>query len=451
MLLLPLATKCFVTQTTCLRRQNPLYYAIIQPESTPTPVRRPIIPILGPFPGQPPLIVGGEFTLKPTPMQWQALEESAHLHESHVSDERSTVGISAAPLVAVLDQDDSAAHSATGRYATLAAVVGLSSSKETIQMDSFDDNSSFMEKLMQVGDKDYSVKLIGIGRANVKDFFYQVPTSMQDAMGGKAVSSVPSQNYIDTTKKDRVHISDNDDDDDRHDEDDTNILMAEFGLLSDRSDEGEEKASPVHAVNRMHTLARQVEWMHQDRRRLVAGIHAGRARLAAAGRVTQGGITGEELLDHDGLGALFGFEEETILVKEKRTQQTSVTPVAQDTTGDGPLAQLENYGLGATAAAFSTIEKLTHVMIEKLQPYYSPVRCASEEHYYEVLSFVSLVSMDKFVKAPDLAWSLRCTNTPERLEQVYMWMYSHVHLLRQEAERVSAKLMECGEECTDLF
>jgi hypothetical protein len=99
----------------------------------------------------------------------------------------------------------------------------------------------------------------------------------------------------------------------------------------------------------------------------------------------------------------------------------------------------------------STIFDLTSVWTEKLQPYYSPSRCESEEHHFEVLSFVSVLSMDKYLDSYELGWALRCTNTIERLHKAYGWMFEHVRLLKQESEKMSQELRDCGEECTDLW
>lgn len=78
--------------------------------------RRQHVPLLGPIPGEPPLLLGGELILDPpTPMQWQTLQESVVLHQEYLNeqndinvdtteaDNQKTTGIDAAPLVAVID------------------------------------------------------------------------------------------------------------------------------------------------------------------------------------------------------------------------------------------------------------------------------------------------------------------------------------------------------------
>lgn len=84
------------------------------------------VPILGPIPGAPPLLLGGELILDPpTPLQWDTLEESVLLHQQYLQEQEQssqrneaddnlidemstsdrsamTAGIDAAPLVAVI-------------------------------------------------------------------------------------------------------------------------------------------------------------------------------------------------------------------------------------------------------------------------------------------------------------------------------------------------------------
>jgi hypothetical protein len=59
--------------------------------------------------------------------------------------------------------------------------------------------------------------------------------------------------------------------------------------------------------------------------------------------------------------------------------------------------------------------------------------------------------MDKYLHPSELGWTLHCINTIERLHQAYEWMFEHVCLLKQESEKISQELRDCGEECTDLW
>ena len=78
-----------------------------------------VIPLVGPIPNQPPLLISGEMMLSPpTPMQWRALQEAVVVHRNSLArgkekkdgSDSTSVGysdggtIDAAPLVAVIDE-----------------------------------------------------------------------------------------------------------------------------------------------------------------------------------------------------------------------------------------------------------------------------------------------------------------------------------------------------------
>jgi len=407
------------------------------------------IPVLGPLPGKPPLMIGADLTLaEPTPMQWQTLEEAVWQHQKHLEEEgtEDSASISAAPLIAIMDGYTTFNLPGKGRYATIAAVVGMSGQRKN-NLDLLDE-SSFMESVRKVGRKtatplDRTIRLVGIGRAALHDFCYRVPTSSLE-------DSMDSEGYLE--------LSEEDDDDDDHIQ--TNVVMASFRFLedSDRRVIGGQQyfSSPVHAINDMAALANKINRVHQDRRRLVAGLQAAKARLQLAGV--------EELEDYDGLGMLMAqrdFEaemEESQPIIDQLLQDYSQPPSTlqesssyESSDRKSKLDDLENYGMGYSASSISNIRELTKVWMEKLEPYYSPSRRQSEEHYYEILSFVSILAMDKYLEPRDLAWTLCCTNTIERMEQVHEWMWTHAWMLRDEVEIASQELRDCGEECTDLW
>lgn len=519
----------------------------------------PTIPVIGPFWTKPPLMVGAELRLGSlTPMQWQALEESFYLHQQHIQHDNAsvdgdgasshppTVGISAAPLIAILD-DVTLPTSAFSsippgcRYATIAAIVGISPPSERDNVMS----PSLIKSLGSTGQSDYhrdgttsyAVRFVGVGRAMIRNFSYQVPYVLRnaedeeghllDANGKPIVQSWDQQ----TTKNDadtNMDINNNNNNqssedgrqqhgqkqdevaDEEEDDDDTpypasNVIMAEFHLLQDRPHKGggvsgnayTSTASPIHALNEMARVARQVEWVHQDRRKLVQGIRAAQVRLQRANARPQNVdpyLTDEEsgsdrssthklkaseecmieddLQDYDGLGAIFGFSmvpspsvdsnPVTVLSKDCTILNTDPTKESGGATASGsndngsydasgPLDELDNYGMGSSATAMVGIQEMATVWMEKLLPYYSPTKRASEEHYYEMLSFVAVVAVQDILEKADLAWALRCTNTAERLERVYHWMRTHVDLLREETFRIRSALEACGEECSDLF
>ena len=416
------------------------------------------IPVLGPFPGKAPLMIGAELTLTPpTPMQWQTLEEAVWQHQKHLKEEGSeaSASIAAAPLVAIMDDYTTRQLPGHGRYATIAAVVGMSTQSTSPQDLDMSDDASFMESVTKIGRKtltplDRTIRLVGIGRASLHNFFYRVPSAALE-------DSMDAEGYFELNEQDE------EDDDDDHIQ--TNIVMASFQLLKDldRREIGGRQyfSSPVHAINEMSTLANKINRVHEDRRRLVAGLQAAKARLQFAGV--------EELEDYDGLGMLMAqrdFEaemEETQPIIDQLLQDYSEPPSSLRESSSSSsstderlasrekLAQMENYGMGYSASSISNIRELTKVWSEKLEAYHSPATRESEEHFYEILSFVSMLAMDKYLEPRDMGWALCCTNTIERLEQAYEWMWTHARMLRDEVEIASQELRDCGEECTDLW
>jgi hypothetical protein len=310
---------------------------------------------------------------------------------------------------------------------------------------------------------------------------------------------------------DEEEAIENDDDDDDDDDLRAQVLLARFKVLRDdvtrhrRSSSGSsssfgtttKSASPVHYVAAMANLAQRVEFLHQDRRQLVAGLHAAKARLTLRdwkdNNRDQNNIYYNDdddddfLEDYDGLGMLMASQHREFEKEREATQQAidnlleMTTPAApkdddkSDDNADPPtspppttlslLNDLENYGMGFTATSVSKLNELTRLIIqERLNGYYSQQCQQSEEFYYEMLSFVAMSSLDVFLKQQqqpqsstqqqyhcELAWALTCTNTMERLEHVYDCMSRHVQLLKREAEQESQKLRDCGEECTDLW
>lgn len=470
------------------------------------------IPLIGPIPRALPLFLGSEMTLDPpTPLQWKALEECVVVHQNYVrkqltletnkagdknnsNEDADGTAINAAPLVAIIDDVSGTTPvrppnfkhgDAPGRYATLAAVVGIrnkrtQSSKKSLL--SMDDESSFMESIMRIrsrdggaGDDDMiipsssTVRLVAVGRAVLKDFFYKVPTELSgDEM------------------KDEDEDDDEDDDFEEWDEDEdkTPIVMAEFDLLTDNglfssvspTDIGVKGArsaqsSPVHALAELSRIANRVTWMHDDRRRLVAGLTAAKARLHLANlerkRSKQKEEEIEHLEDYDGLGLLGGgnsyseSEDEaveggmtideflsTFKGSERGSEENDISQSHPSATEK--LAKMENYGVNYYSA-FSSIPDLTNAALKIFEPYYSTEHREREEHELEVRSFVAFRALEGFASAEDMAWALQCTCTAERLTRAYEIMLRHRVLLEKLAEEVSDELRDCGEECTDLW
>jgi len=441
------------------------------------------MPVLGPIPGARPLMVGEDYILdEPTPMQWDVLQESLYNHHTYLQEQKrnsqnqiKAVGIDAAPLVAFIDEITSQRplDRRNSKYATIAAVVGISSGDSTnqLQMDT-SSNTGFMESIIKVFQSssketllnplESKVRLVGIGRASLSHFHSQLPHS-------------------------NIHDS-RDSDQDELPEAPTPIIVAQFQLLydSDARSSGfvdafgrSRHASPVHTLNEMHSLSNRITSLHEDRKRLLRGLQAAKARLKVAS--THLDLVLEDL---DGLGMLHsGFttpplfssmssttssnlpeipatesqiqeEIDTLLESFPEDQQLERKSFLTSSTGQNSLAKLlemENYGMGISSASFSRLPGMTRALAEKLQPYYSSGKHESEEHYYEVFSFMGVLSLGKFVQPADLDWALKCTNTIERMQWVYDWMWSHKSLMIEASEEVSNELRECGEECTDLW
>lgn len=417
------------------------------------------IPVLGPFPSSPPLMMGAELALDPpTPMQWHTLQEALKLHKLHLK-QSNQAGIDAAPLVAILDDytssSSSCSNSPNGRYATIAAVVGISNSQSIEQRKSpldTSDSGSFMESVLRVGRNaspmESRIRLVGVGRAALSDFFYQVPTHVKENMDeeGHLILNNPEES-------------------------EGNIVMAQFRLLTDGQDRSDSsfrkeskvrstRCSPVHALNEMNSLANKLQYMHEKRRNLVAGLKAATLRLQRSRETATRDEEDDLLDDMDGIGELFAKKElETTksafdevmgnLIESK--QRHAASGEERSSNDPSSLSTKDNYGMGSSSSAVSTITDLTSFWMERLTPYYSPARCDTEEHYFEILSFVSILALDKFVTPDELGWALQCTNTAERMQRAYESMYDHIRLLQEEAERLSQELTDCGEECTDLW
>lgn len=330
--------------------------------------------------------------------------------------------------------------STSARYATLAAVVGISGGTSTKYGLDMTDESSFMESLLQIGTARSPlrsrIRLVGVGRASLKEFFYKIRAkdeNEEDKHGDR----------METHKSD-VHFEE--DHCDREEEErEIPIVMAEFSMIRDspisstanESQLGNKGArsvfcSPVHALAEMSRVVNRVICLHDDRRRLVKGLKAAKRRLEQANIFE----------DHDGIGEATArnADEQAIIEKFliKYSHTADVPPLDKSS-----LTSMENYGLNYYSA-FSSIPQLTSVALETFEPYYSPEVHQSEEHEMEVTSFVAFRALDGFCSPKDMAAALQCKNTIERFNAAYDLMRQHKTLLESMAR-------DCGEECTDLW
>lgn len=291
------------------------------------------------------------------------------------------------------------------------------------------DESSFMESLLHVGTAVQSplysrIRLVGVGRATLKEFFYKNPTTNV-------------YDELDTDENDEGH--------------EPPIVMTEFTVVRDSpisssasiaqlGNKGARSVhcSPVHALAEMSSVINRVTYLHDDRRRLVKGLKAAKIRLERA----------NVFEDHDGIGQATSSQDDQEVIQKFLDKYTHADDIPRlDTSG---VASLENYGLNFYSA-FSTIPQLTNAALELFEPYYSPAVRKTEEHEMEVASFVAFRALDGFCSNRDLAAALQCTNTVERFNAAYDLMLRHKELLENMAEYMSQDLRDCGEECTDLW
>jgi hypothetical protein len=133
--------------------------------------------------------------------------------------------------------------------------------------------------------------------------------------------------------------------------------------------------------------------------------------------------------DLDGIGSVFSFQHLQQQQADDNDDDYHIHRIS--TTPRSHLEQLDNYGLGGSASAISSLQDLTHSAIQALAPFYSPDCLATEDFYYQVGSWTALAALQCYVQPPHLAWAVRCTDTTERLTTLEHWMHSHVQLLRQ--------------------
>ena len=373
-----------------------------------------------------------------------------------------------------------------------------------------------------------SVRLVGVGRAVLRKLFYQIPTDLCD--DGDDDTDNEDQQSIGTSSDDGDDDSAADDEEDDDDdeveinftnggyEDGTPIVMSRFEPLVDDSsiysnndpnkigEKGQRsyRSSPVHGKNYFYdcilieitnltitlhydclyncffltlaalaalfNIANRVSGVHDDRRRLVAGIKAAKARLEINKARKSGKISyNDDLEDLDGLGALFDNYIPNIKNIVKEEQENGMTVDEFLATFNGNMKRIdpselpqnqpslierleasENYGM-SYYGSFSTISELTAVTVKFLEPYYSEKHREREENDAEISSFVVFRALEGFIDNEEIANALKCTSSVERLMRGYELMVDHKIQLKQIAEKMSNELRDCGEECTDLW
>lgn len=379
-------------------------------------------------------------------------------------------GIGAAPIIAIIDSYTASVMESLStssyqsqniatkrRFATLASIEMVESNDE---------------------EEPYSaVKIMGVGRVFLHNYFSSKDAGMtkDEEELSKLLARIQEfdrqDEQYDEDEDDTITVSEHDEDDE---ENEPTVILAEFDVFLDNSsilsDSNEStkynqevtkhRASSMHAITELYRTANKVYRLHEERKKLVAGLRAGVARLQMGKKERAADDIDDncsvEFEDCDGLGLIGGvlvgdsmvtadLEEETLpaspaLIPEKDTA----------TTPRNNLETMDNYGFGSYGI-LSTIPDLTTQLTLHLAPYYSPTHCKREEYNAEVASMVIFRTLGEYATPHEVATALLAPSATERLELGYTIMMRHVGELKQLARIVSEELMECGEECTDLW
>lgn len=455
--------------------------------------KRHSVPVLGPFLNEPSLLVGSTLYIdKPTPQQWKSLETSVQLQQEHKKNATSgegfnlTDGYQAAPIVAILDNGTS--QSDDGRFATLAAVVGISKSSNSRD----DESENHVVTSALAAPLKSKIRLVGIARARLRDLYYDnVQNDTQQSVDQEIEQETEEEcSHVHESEHDEAHesehdeetgikvtcsecgahleiwqrmdhedsyLNDNDnnnDDDDNDDVTDAPVVMAEFNLVTDTlkrsTTKGKEEAwykgakstfmSPVHALTEMSTLHNKLMRLHNERRKLVRDIKTAKFRLES----------NNIFEDLDGIGQATQKDKNDAIELQQSQGDGNNEKDAKRSLDASVLLNFENYGL-APYSSMSSLLDLTDATMQTLKPYYSPSIQQEEEFRLNVASFVAFKALEGFCSSNDVVWAMTCTNTVERLQRAHEIMTKHVLLLKLNAEQLKLDLKKSGQEYTDLF
>jgi len=405
------------------------------------------LPILGPFIKSPsPLLIGSTITFQYSDLnsfQKKALEVAQHYHEEHCTRMKEAAdqagdegGIQAAPIVAVID-------SFTGEY------TGPLSGDEQKKNKRFATLSAVEMEPSQDGTGPAVVKLTGVGRVFLYDYF-----SSKDA--GITEEEEELENILKLIQKFDKEFEEMEDDEQEEDDDtddDLPVVMASFDVILDNSsilvnqstkhqDATVHRASPIHTITELYRTANRVYRLHEERKKIVAGLKAAEARLIL-GKKRMNENCDIEYEDCDGLGMLSGGVD--FLSNEGEAEEITTTGTARLS----PLAQKENYGFGSFGI-LSTIPDLTKELMCYLESYYSPSHRQREEYEAEIASFVAFKCLEEYVDPSDVAAAMLTSSATERLNMAYEVMMRHREELN-ECVKVISDLFECGDDCKDLW
>ncbi|KAL3757843.1 hypothetical protein ACHAWU_006151 [Discostella pseudostelligera] len=446
--------------------------------TSPTNTKRgiPILDILSrpPVIDAPPLLVGSTLTYQYsdlTPFQKRAVDVAISLHEEHCErmridkeealakkggeDGSNSVslpqagdegGIQAAPIIAVIDsftvmastlssQQQNLSKLPTTRYATLASIERTPT----------------------------SLKLTGVGRAFLRDYFSSKHAGSTDdeVELSQLLTSIQELDKEQQYENDEIGSATDHD----MDAEDTElpVVMAEFDILLDDSSirragpsgrdvVSNHRSSSVHAIAELYRTANKVYRLHEERKKLVAGLRAGVARLRLGKKKLAEDVNCSlEFEDCDNIGGGFIDEE----LHEMTTEWEEMSTARSQSKDDDILKRsrleaMENYGFGSYGI-LSTIPDLTQQSMLQLETYYSPIHRQREEYEAEVASMVIFRTLEMYATPHEVAAALLASSAIQRLELGYEVMMRHRNELNELVTMISKELMDCGEECTDLW
>eukprot|EP00574_Skeletonema_japonicum_P008385 CAMPEP_0201719002 /NCGR_PEP_ID=MMETSP0593-20130828/4355_1 /ASSEMBLY_ACC=CAM_ASM_000672 /TAXON_ID=267983 /ORGANISM="Skeletonema japonicum, Strain CCMP2506" /LENGTH=831 /DNA_ID=CAMNT_0048209391 /DNA_START=133 /DNA_END=2628 /DNA_ORIENTATION=+ len=404
------------------------------------------LPILGPFIKSPsPLLIGSTITFQyseMTPFQKKALEVSQHYHEEHCTRMKEAAGqagdeggIQAAPIVAIID-------SFTGEHTEMTPEDEQNKKKRFATLSAVEMEPS------QDGSEPAVVKLTGVGRVFLYDYF-----SSKDA--GITEEEVELENILKLIQEYDKEFEDMEDDEeeDGENDDDIPVVMASFDVILDDSsiivnqstkhqDATVHRASSMHAIAELYRTANRVYRLHEDRKKIVAGLKAAEERLLL-GKERMHENCDIEYEDCDGLGML----SDGVDFSPNKIESVEITT---GTARLSPLAKMENYGFGSFGI-LSTIPDLTNELMLYLESYYSPTHREREEYDAEIASFIAFRCLEEYVDPSDIAAAMLTRSATERLNLAYDLMMRHREELNELVKMISDDLYECGDDCKDLW
>jgi hypothetical protein len=414
--------------------------------------KRRTIPVLDILLGKtaalmPPLLVGGALTIPYadlTPYQRRALDAATSNHEDsrgmmivddHLDSSSVFAGIgenaariAAAPLVAIIDDltassssppslnESRGGHAGRRRYATLASIEILKDGND------------------REGDAT-AVRFTGVGRAFLGDCFRSKEGVDSSRTVEEDVSNVLGLDSDEGPEGIPVISTSFD------------VFLDDPFLLADVQSE-KNGASSVHAIAELYRAANRVYRLHEERKRLVAGLRAGVARLRLGKRrvVTVHLDPYVEFEDCDGL-SLVGRASSDDVVNDLEWSTPSNSALWKDGVYDDSILReleaMKSYGI------LSTIPDLTHELMSQLEPYYSSVHRERDEYEAEVASMAALRTLEDFATPVELAAGLLAPSAAHRLELTFDVMMRHKEKLHELVRIINEELtMDCGEEST---